>query len=114
MVYGVHLLDNPWGLWFSALSCSTAAFWCLLGALKGHWNHRFPRLLLAIAVTGIAASYWFDVYDWFEGATLRRAMSWILWPSLAWTAWSGLKFNRRREGLAEAAIVAINEVREPK
>ena len=111
---GLHLIDNPWGLWFSALSCTTAAVYCMVGALRGSWDHRFPRLLVAIAVTGIALSYWFDIYDWFHGASMRRPMGWILWPSLAWTAWSGMRYNRRRTNLAEAAIVAINEARESK
>jgi hypothetical protein len=111
-VIGLHLIDNPWGLWFSTLSCTVAAAYCLVGALKGSWRHRFPRLLLAIAITGIAISYWGDVYDLGDGPVLRRAMGWLLWPSLAWTARSGLAFNRRRTAVTEATVAAINETRE--
>ena len=89
------LVENAVGLWFVAIACTTAAVLCGWGAMMGIVQHRFPRILVAVSVSMIALSYWWEiVVGDGPGNDLRRGAAWLLWPSLAWTAWSGVKYSR--------------------
>ena len=96
------LVSNHTGLAFSAATCSIAAAYSLFGAIRGVIFHRLPRMLLAVSVAVVAVSYWADVFHWWEGAQMRRGAGWLLWPSLAWTAWSGIAYGRRVKANVEA------------
>lgn len=65
------------------------------GAFYGQAAHRIPRMLLAAAVTLVAFSYWGDHLGLWSGADMRRGAGWLLWPSIAWTAWSGIRYKQR-------------------
>lgn len=90
----MDLLGSAPGLWFSAITCTTAALLSFRGGMLGIVQHRFPRILLAVAVAVIAVSYWFEIFTDGSGASARRGAGWILWPSLAWVAWSGIHYSR--------------------
>ena len=91
----MDLVENTVGLWFAAISCTAAAVLCGWGAMSGIIQHRFPRILVAAAVAAIAVSYWWEIFiDNGTGPVMRRGAGWLLWPSLAWTAWSGVKYSR--------------------
>lgn len=95
LAFIVDLTSNQPGLIWSALWCTVAAWLCFWGAMRGVIQHRFPRILVAVAVAMIAVSYWVDLADWSGAIDMRRGAGWLLWPALAWTAWSGVKYSRR-------------------
>lgn len=98
------IADNLTGLWLAAILASLCAALCGWGAMRGILAHRVPRILVAVAVAFIAASYWIDVTGHAEvGADMRRGAGLLLWPSLSWTAWSGIVYSRRV--VAEAGVV---------
>ena len=104
----VDLTSNETGLIWSAVWCTAAAWLCFMGATRGLIQHRFPRILLSVAVAVIAASYWVDLADWLGAIDMRRGAGWLLWPSLAWTAWSGVKYSRRVVAESQAIIDDYN------
>jgi len=100
------LISSEVGLWFSAISATIAAVLCGWGGFLGIVRHRVPRILVAVAVAVIAVSYWVDLAEWSGGVDMRRGAGWVLWPSLAWTAWSGVRYSRHvvAERLAVAEL----------
>ena len=90
-----NLVSSEIGLWFSAISATAAAGFCWWGAFLGIIRHRMPRILVAVAVGIIAVSYWIDLASSEGAADMRRGAGWVLWPSLAWTAWTGVRYSRR-------------------
>lgn len=97
------LAHNNIGLWFAASTCTIAAFLTGVGAMSGIIKHRFPRILLAVATAFVAVSYWLDIAGWHGiGEDMRRGAAFLLWPSLSWTAWSGIVYSRRAVAEAEA------------
>jgi hypothetical protein len=40
---------------------------------------------------------------------MRRGAGWGLWPSLAWTAWTGVRYSRR---VVAAQVAAVEELQE--
>jgi hypothetical protein len=72
--------------------------------MLGVMQHRFPRILVGVAVSSIAMSYWFEFFsdDLMIVVELRRGSGWLLWPSLAWTAWSGIAYSKRFAADVEA------------
>ena len=98
------LVNSDLGLWFAAVSCTAAAFLTAWGAMAGILRHRIPRVLLAVAVAFVAASYWVDVFHWHGAIDMRRGAAFLLWPSLAWTAWSGVVYSRKATASAENVI----------
>ena len=92
----MRLLENELGLWWVALTCTMAAAFTLWGAMKGVIEHRIPRVILGVAVAFIALSYWVEFLDTaWRPAEMRRGAGFVLWPALAWTAWSGVMYSRR-------------------
>ena len=89
------LIGGDLGLWLSAVTCTVAAVFGAWGAMAGIWQHRLPRLLLATATAVIATSYWVDIVGGGPAVDMRRGAGWVLWPALAWTAWSGIRYSRR-------------------
>jgi hypothetical protein len=91
------VVSSPIGLWWAATTATLAAVPCVVGALRGVWQHRIPRMLVGVGVTVIAVSYWADIVAssplW--ALDVRRGAGWVLWPALAWTAWSGIVYSRR-------------------
>jgi len=108
----VDLPANEIGLWFSALSCTVAAVLCWWGAMMGIWQHRLPRVLVAVAVAFIGLSYWVDLIGWDGAVDMRRGAGWLLWPSLAWTAWTGVKYSRSVVRRMEETKASLDEERE--
>jgi phosphatidylglycerophosphate synthase len=97
------LVGGDYGLVFSALASSVAAVATLAGARLGLLRHRFPRVLLGVAVAAIAFSYWIELFDLSDQvADMRRGAGWLMWPALAWTAWSGIRYSRRYVAEVEA------------
>ena len=92
------LVSNPLGLWWVAVTCTAAGVVTVIGALKGVSVHRVPRMMLAISVIAVALSYWWDIFG-TSGAEMRRGAGYILWPALLWTAWSGVVYSKKRDGM---------------
>ena len=105
------LVSSEGGLWFSAVTCTAAAVLAGWGAMMGLWQHRLPRMLVAAATTFIAVSYWVDLAEWSGAADMRRGAGWVLWPSLAWTAWTGVKYSRTVVRRMEETRTALDEER---
>lgn len=111
----MNTLDSIIGLWWAAATCSAAALLTLWGAMRGLVAHRIPRVLTGVAVAVIAVSYWIEVAGYGVGAEMRRGAGWVLWPALAWTAWSGVMFSRRATEVArDAALQAISDTADRK
>jgi hypothetical protein len=91
-----NLVSSEIGLWFSAITATAAAYYCVWGAFLGIIRHRIPRILVAASVAVVAATYWLEIFD-VSSATIdmRRGAGWLLWPALAWTAWSGIRYSRQ-------------------
>lgn len=90
------LRSLPAGLWFSAITSTIAAIWWARAALVGMLKYRFPRIMGAVAIGFIAASYWSELFVTDgPGPLIRRGAAWVLWPCLAWTAWVGIRQARR-------------------
>lgn len=96
------------GLWWSTITCTFAAYLCFKGAMTGIIAHRFPRMLVAVAVTVIAISYWVDLAGLSGAVDMRRGAGWLLWPALAWTAWSGIRYSRRVVAESQAVLDGVN------
>ena len=108
------LANNAAGLWFAAISCTAAGALTAAGAMAGILRHRVPRILLAVATLFVAASYWLDIVGHEDiGEDMRRGAALLLWPSLAWTAWSGIVYSRRAVAEAEATRQALIEAGDP-
>ena len=104
------LAHNSVGLWFAAVSATVAGVLTAIGGMAGILRHRFPRILLAVATLFVALSYWLDVANLDDvGADIRRGAAFLLWPSLAWTAWSGIIYSRKAVAEAEATRTALLE-----
>ena len=109
MSFAQSVVSNEIGLLFSFVTCSAAAVLTLWGAQKGVIEHRFPRILLGVAVAVIAISYGIDLIVQSSppfGADMRRGAGWLLWPSLAWTAWSGVVYGRKAAAVSTAMLNA--------
>ena len=102
MVDQFDIVSNSLGLVFSAVASTVAAWYTLRGAVAGVWQHRFPRMLVGVAVSVIACSYWIEILSDESGVQMRRGAGWVLWPALAWTAWSGIRYQKDRAAEAEA------------
>lgn len=100
------LVSNPLGLWWVAVTCTVAGIMTVVGALRGVSAHRVPRMMLAISVIAIAISYWWDIAgsSGISGAEMRRGAGYILWPSLLWTAWSGISYSTRRSTIVNKVL----------
>ena len=106
------LAHNDIGLWFAATTSTLAAVLTGIGAMAGIIRHRFPRILLAVATSFVAVSYWLDLAH-LNGADMRRGAAFLLWPALAWTAWSGVKYSRRVVAEVEAARASLLDAGDP-
>jgi hypothetical protein len=97
----MSLLSNPVSLWWVTITATTAAVVTFVGAFRGATAHRMPRVMLAIAVSVMAASYWWDLAGSSLGAgsEMRRGAAMVMWPALLWTAWSGVAYSRRRDAV---------------
>lgn len=91
----VDLTSSHPGLYWSAISCTAASVLCFWGAMRGIIRHRFPRILVAVATSVIALSYWVESADLDGAVDMRRGAGWLLWPALAWTSWTGVKYSRK-------------------
>jgi hypothetical protein len=104
------LVTSSTGLWFSGIMASVCAVLCLWGAGLGDMRHRLPRILVAVSVAVIATTYWLDIFtDTDATIDMRRGAGWVLWPSLAWTAWTGVRYSRR---IVAAQVAAVEELQE--
>jgi hypothetical protein len=106
-----NLTGSHVGLLFSAVTCTVAAWLSTVGAKRGITQHRIPRMLLASAVWVIAVSYWADLSHWFDGLQMRRGAGWLLWPSLAWTAWSGIRYMKKATMTADKKRRIMKDVK---
>ena len=104
------LLENELGLWWAALTCTVAAAFTLWGAMKGVPQHRIPRVILGVATAVIAVSYWLDFLDTgWSPAEMRRGAGFVLWPALAWTAWSGVVYSRKVVAATQQLLESSDE-----
>ena len=102
------IAHNNVGLWVAASTCTIAAMLTGIGAMAGIIRHRFPRILLAVATTFVAISYWLDLSAYHGiGEDMRRGAAFLLWPALSWTAWTGVVYSRKAAAEAEATRVAL-------
>jgi hypothetical protein len=111
----MSLADNPWGLHWSAITCTLAAILTLWGAKRGVVQHRIPRVILGVAAAVIAASYWIQlIHDHENGAlfeaNMRRGAAFILWPALAWVAWSGVAYSREVVAATQQLLESSDEL----
>lgn len=107
----LDLDQSDLGLWFAAAASTTAAVLTIAGAMAGIIRHRVPRMLLGVATTFVAASYWLDLAGWPDTAgDMRRGAAFLLWPSLAWTAYSGITYSRAIVAKTEEALEETHAV----
>ena len=102
------------GILWAAVTCSAAGIFTLVGAMRGSINHRTARLMLAVSVIAIAATYWAEFAHWegWQGYSIpdmRRGMGWVLWPALWWTAWSGMTYARKVNAAEQELRDAIRD-----
>lgn len=107
----MSILDNALGLWWVAVWATGAALTTLVGAMRGASRHRTPRLMLGVALVGIAVSYWWELSPGSLGgpAEMRRGAGMVLWPALMWAAWSGITYARRQDKTAQIVLDAYRE-----
>ena len=104
------IVEFELGLWWVAITSTFAAVCITAGALLGISAHRWPRLFLAGATWFIAASYWLDILtDSVVGPEMRRGGGFLLWPSLAATALTGVLFARKAATVQRRLISAVGE-----
>lgn len=107
----MSLLDNLFGLWWVAVWATATAIVTIVGALHGSSAHRTARLMMGVALCGIAASYWWDLAARSNvgPAELRRGAGIVLWPSVVWVAWSGISYAARQNRTAQIVLDAYRD-----
>lgn len=104
----MSILDNLFGLWWVAITSALAAAYTLYGAMKGAPQHRMARIMLGVATAAISVSYWWDLTSEavLGPMEMRRGAGIVWFPALLWTAWSGVKYARRQNEIAQRALDA--------
>lgn len=97
------VVESSFASWFVGAAALLAAVLTLVGAMRGTREHRLPRVMLGVSCGAMAASFIFDAAlgILYVTANARRGAALVFFPSLAWTAWSGMRVARRVEAAAE-------------
>ena len=104
-MHAATVVDFELGLWWVAVTSTAAAVATTAGALMGIRAHRWPRTFLAGAIWFIAFSYWLDLFAGpGVGAEIRRGGGFLLWPSLAATALTGVLYARKAVARQQAIM----------
>jgi asparagine N-glycosylation enzyme membrane subunit Stt3 len=99
----MNFAGENWSQWLAFVLAAFAAFWVIRGALAGSLAHRIPRMTLGVVVLFISVFYALAATDAIGDATsaaLIRGGSFILWPTIAWTSITGMRYAAKMRHLA--------------